>query len=215
MKKFYEKQKGHRILNKKYWPPVFADYNRKEFLFLKENIPKGSTVLDVGCGEGRHLKILPKRIKFGVGIDNSKTMIKKSRKNLAGCKNIQILYQDAEKLSFDNNHFDYVICMNNTFGNLYEKQEKALKEMKRVTKKGGSIILSINSSKSVPVKFQLYRNIGLTGIKKIDDYMYTNEGFKSQHFTKKSIRNYFDKINLKARIITLSPMSYVAIAKKA
>lgn len=214
MKNFYEKTAGHRILNKKYWPRLFADYMEKEIVWLKENIPKNSVIVDIGCGEGRHLKLLAPIIKKGVGIDNSKTMYQQSKKNLSKYKNIKVFYEDATKTHFKSNYFDITLCMNNTFGNLCEKQTKAIKEMKRITKKNGKIVISVHSSKAVPTKFKLYKNVGLTGMKKNKDYVYTNEGFKSQQFSKNKLKSDFTNINLNPQIITLNPMSYIAIATK-
>lgn len=216
MKNFYEKITGHRILNKKYWPRIFADYMSREIIWLKQNIPKNSVIVDMGCGEGRHLKLLARTIKEGVGIDNSKTMYQKSKKNLSKYKNIKVFYEDATKTHFKSNYFDITLCMNNTFGNLYEKQMKALKEMKRITKRNGKIVISVHSStsKAVQTKFKLYKNVGLTGMKKDKDYVYTNEGFKSQMFSKSKLKSYFIKTNLNAQIITLNPMSYIVIATK-
>ncbi len=54
----------------------------------------------------------------------------------------------------------------------------------------------------------------LTGMKKDKDYICTNEGFKSQMFSKSKLKSYFLKVNLNVRIITLNPMSYIAIVTK-
>ena len=153
-------------------------------------------------------------MKKGVGIDNSKTMCSHAKKNLSKHENIKVFYENATNLHFPNNYFDVSLCMNNTFGNLYDKQMKVLREMKRITKKGGVIIISVHSSKAVPTKIKLYRNIGLTGMKKTNNYVTTKEGFKSQQFTKNKLKSYFPKINLKPKIITLNPISYIAMAKK-
>ena len=60
MNKFYETEIGHRILNKKFWPEKLKEYLKAEDVYLSKSIKTASIILDIGCGEGRHLKLLAK-----------------------------------------------------------------------------------------------------------------------------------------------------------
>jgi len=62
--------------------PELKQWFKREVEYLKEIIPSNSSILDIGCGFGRHLKILANSSRKLFGIDNNKVMIKKARKNL-------------------------------------------------------------------------------------------------------------------------------------
>ena len=49
-------------------PPELKQWFKEEIEWLKESIPSNSRILDVGCGFGRHLKILANssRKLFGI-----------------------------------------------------------------------------------------------------------------------------------------------------
>lgn len=104
------------------------------------NIKKGK-VLDVGCGYGgliKQLAFFRKNLAF-VGIDISKSMLKLGREYLRKVK-AKLLFMFAEKLSFKNEEFDLVLCKD-TFHH-FQNAVKVLKEMYRVTKKGGHIYIT-------------------------------------------------------------------------
>ncbi len=97
-------------------------------------------LLDIGCGTGDLLLMLAKRGKCTTlyGIDISPNMVKKAKKNLAGRAVIQ--YGDAENIPFKSNFFDYV-ASTEAFHH-YENPKRAVKEMHRVLKKGGHLLLA-------------------------------------------------------------------------
>lgn len=102
-------------------------------------IQKNSKVLDVGCGTGASLKYLEtKGNKNLFGIDLSQGMVKKARQKL-GPKAV-LKESSVEKIQFKSNYFDYVLCTE-AFHH-FPKPDLALKEMKRVLKKTGKIILA-------------------------------------------------------------------------
>ena len=118
--------------------PKIKDWFQKEIEYLKKNIKPNSKILDVGCGFGRHIEILAGFSKEVVGIDNNSDMIRKAKDRLSNFKNVKLFLQDAQNLDFEDDYFDYIICLTNTFGNFPDIKEKVLKEMKRVCKIIGS-----------------------------------------------------------------------------
>lgn len=117
---------------------------RKEVLALCRRV-KGRA-LEIGCGEGLFLAQLAKEnseLKVW-GVDNDETRLKAAAARLRG---VDLSVQDAGKLSFKDEYFDAVICINVLF-NMRSKDEviKALSEMKRVCKRGGSVIFDIRNS---------------------------------------------------------------------
>jgi len=186
----------------------------KEIEYLKKNIEPNSKILDIGCGFGRHIKILAPFSKEIIGIDNNSGMIQKAKQNLSNFDNVKLFLQDAKKLDFDDSLFDYVICMTNTFGDFPEIKIDVLKEMKRVCKNNGKIIISVYSEKSLEIRKNDYEKVGLH-ITKIDDgIIYTAEGLVSEQFTKSQLEKLFDSVDLVANIIELNPISYLCEATK-
>jgi len=191
-------------------PPLISDWIEKETLWLQQNIKRGSVVLDVGCGWGRNLKVIAKIVKKGVGIDNDPEIIKIAKRKLAKFKNIEVFLEDAEEMHFKDDTFDYVFCLGNTFGNFGRDKYKILKEIKRVAKKNGKIVISVYSENAFDERIKGYKRVGWK-IKKItkEGTVYTKDGIISEQFSKRKIKEIFLKTGLNAKIIELNPISYI------
>ena len=102
-------------------------------------LPKGSRVLDVGCGTGETVELLEKEYGFVCsGIDLSMARIKEGK---AGNPNLDIAYGDGEFLDgFRSFSFDGVV-MECTLS-LINLPDEALHEAWCVLKKGGKLFLS-------------------------------------------------------------------------
>ncbi len=95
-------------------------------------------ILDMGCASGFLLQRISKTFgSQGTGIDVSKVLIDKAKQE---DPNNQYFLADASKLPFPDNTFDLVT----SFDNLEHIQEykKVIKEMVRVLKPGGTILLN-------------------------------------------------------------------------
>lgn len=125
--------------------PIQRFLINRYFAKLQKLFPKNiNNVLDVGCGEGFLLNYLPPLQNY-VGIDtnesslfiaeNSKSYILNSGK----IQNIKFQKEDVYHLSFGNESFDLVTCLE-VLEHL-ETYEKALSEIKRVAKKW--VVLSV------------------------------------------------------------------------
>ncbi|MEM2089797.1 MAG: class I SAM-dependent methyltransferase [Candidatus Pacearchaeota archaeon] len=194
--------------------PLIKDWLEKENLYLKKNIKKGSIVLDVGCGFGRNIKAISTIAKKIVGTDNDKNLFEKIRKKLSKFKNVEVFLEDAKKMHFPNNMFDYTICMGNTFGNFGKDKVKILKEMQRVTKKGGKIIISVYSENALNIRIKEYKRIGIK-IKKIQNgTVYSENGLILEQFNKEKLKRLFDLAGLKFKILELNSISYLCELQK-
>jgi ubiquinone/menaquinone biosynthesis C-methylase UbiE len=135
--KSLEKKIAKRFDNLEHWFP--DTYNRHDFrirYILKsiDNI-KNAKILDVGCGKGGMVRILSKLGAQVHGIDISKELLKEAKKiPLATIK-----IGSATDIPYPDDTFDYVIS--NEVIEHVPSTEKAIKEMSRVVKKGGKIIL--------------------------------------------------------------------------
>lgn len=108
------------------------------------NPQKGEKILDVGCGVGTFAFHSAKQGAFGYGVDYSKESIEmaklvSSKYNLS--KKTKFTVADATKLPFENNFFDKIVSADFVEHIYYDETEKAVKEMMRVLKPGGVLVL--------------------------------------------------------------------------
>ena len=109
---------------------------------------EGEKVLEVGVGTGKNLLHYPEDLEV-TGIDFSKDMLAKAREKTKDLKNINLIEMDAQDMDFEDNTFDTVVtsCV---FCSVPDPIE-GLKEIKRVCKNGGKIVMleHVRSDKKV------------------------------------------------------------------
>lgn len=97
------------------------------------------SLLDVGCGTGIFLSEVLNKFDAKVsGIDISPGMIEKSKELLDGRADLKV--GDSEHLSWSDKSFDIVTC--NASFHHYPNPEFVLKEMKRVLRQNGIVIIA-------------------------------------------------------------------------
>ena len=99
-------------------------------------------ILDVGTGGGNFIQLLTSQyddFESIVGIDNLDIAISTSRKNFQDDR-ITFEKMDAHSMTFNDGIFD-VVCLSNSLHHL-EKPDIIFKEMERVLKTGGVIIVN-------------------------------------------------------------------------
>ena len=116
----------------------FYDLRYKNIQFEKYRQALGyvklqGKILDHGCGTGLLYKF--SKCENLIGVDNSKEMLE-----IAKAKGMDVRFGDIEKLPFDANRFDVVLSFT-TLQNSKNPQI-ALREIRRVLKNNGSLILS-------------------------------------------------------------------------
>jgi phosphatidylethanolamine/phosphatidyl-N-methylethanolamine N-methyltransferase len=106
----------------------------------RSGISDGDKVIEVGVGTGLSLPFYPKGCKV-VGIDLTKEMLDKARQKKLhhGLTNVELMEMDAENISFPDDTFDHSVAA--FVITVVPNPEKMVKEMKRVTKKGGTILI--------------------------------------------------------------------------
>lgn len=107
--------------------------------FLRQWQPKMGRVLDIGCGDGYFVsQVLKGRSWLAyVGVDLSVPKLLSFRKRIEASR---VISADAEALPFPSNTFDTVLCFE-TLEHLIDPAA-AVREMSRVLKPGGLIVLS-------------------------------------------------------------------------
>ncbi|MGL4610953.1 MAG: class I SAM-dependent methyltransferase [Trueperaceae bacterium] len=133
------------FIKEKYLEYPFTQGTAQEVEFLESEIPKGSRILDVGCGVGRHSLELARRGYKTVDVDITKAFIDIAN-NTARAEGLGASFftGDARQLSFDN-EFDATICLcEGAFGLAGDEQghRDILKGVYKALRSGGLFILT-------------------------------------------------------------------------
>lgn len=108
-------------------------------------ISEGNNVLEVGCGTGT-LTLLAKG-RTGTsgkvcGIDAAPEMIQRAKmKANRQNKDVELQVSDISNIPYDNNKFDVVMCSFMIFHISSEKRETGFKEIFRVLKSNGAVVI--------------------------------------------------------------------------
>ena len=136
---------------------VDVGWRKKAIRQLESIRPK--KVLDVATGTGDVAILTYKILKPEaiVGIDISEGMLdigKKKIKTLGLQKHIELLKGDSETINFEDNSFDAVTV---AFGvRNFENLEKGLREIKRVLRPGGKVVILECTKPTLPIIKNLY-----------------------------------------------------------
>lgn len=121
---------------------ISKEATEKELTFIMQNAAPMSTILDVGCGTGRHLIPLVQKGYSVTGVEPSEGQVQELLKKLPTA-NIFVGVLDK----FDSlEKFDLIICMYNAFTEISFTEEQAisfLTECKKRLKPGGKIFLDV------------------------------------------------------------------------
>jgi ubiquinone/menaquinone biosynthesis C-methylase UbiE len=138
------------------WFNAFYDHFQKKAFYklVGNSISKDRRALDIGCGIGRWCFRLKSLGAIAYGIDFEIARLKKAKSN-PSAKGIIFREMSASNLLFKNNFFDFCNSITVLHHIPYEEKSRAIKEICRVTKKGGriSIIELINTHDSAPHVF--------------------------------------------------------------
>lgn len=101
----------------------------------------GERVLDVGCGSGTAALVAARRYCQTTGIDYVPSLLDRARARAAADGlDARFLEADAQDLPFDDDHFDAVLSV---YGVQFAPdQQRAARELIRVTRPGGRIVLA-------------------------------------------------------------------------
>jgi len=144
------------------------------------------SMIDVGCGTGRHLAMLRNRLRTGVGVDYEHAYVVDARRR-GGASRLHFVTGDATCLPI-RAQFDLAVCMTNTWGTMND-QRGVLNEMRRCVPQPRMRLLSVFAEASVAARREWYRRLGHTVVQESAEYLMTEGGFRSEHFTEARLKS--------------------------
>jgi SAM-dependent methyltransferase len=175
----------NRALDPATQPPEIQAYLRAELDLLQDVIKEEMRVLDVGCGTGRHLILLRDRLRLGVGVDYERSYIAQATQR-AGAPHLHFITGDATAIPLAVG-FNFAICVTNTWGTMADKTG-VLREMRRLAPWPRTRLLSVFSEDSIAARREWYRRLGHTVLEETPEYLVTDGGLRSEHFSEARLR---------------------------
>jgi len=170
----------------------------KNYTIASSNVSKGDKVLDIAGGTGDLAIKFRKKIGDSGKVilsDINGSMLEEGRKNLInhGVIDVDFIQANAESLPFEDNTFD---CVSIAFGlrNVTHKNI-ALKQMHRVLKKGGSLLVLEFSKVENEMLEKIYDAYSFNLIPKLGQFFANDED--SYQYLAESIRKHPDQETLK------------------
>lgn len=158
-------------------------YNGKVYRQLGERaakeIDQDDVVLECACGTGAISKCIAPKCRELIATDLSKKMLWQASKNCRKYGNVKIRRADMTKLKCRDGRFDKVVAGNVL--HLLEDPQAVLKELERVCKKGGKII--------IPTYINAFRGVNQGAVRLLEAL---GVNFKRQ-FDMDSYRKFFEE----------------------
>ncbi len=175
----------NRALDPSTQPPEIQAYLHEEIDLLERTVLSGMTVIDVGCGTGRHLAMLANRLRLGLGVDYEHSYVVEAHRR--AMDHLQFITGDATAIPVTAN-FDLAMCMTNTWGTMQDKPG-VLREMRRLAPGPWTRMVSVFTDASVPPRREWYRRLGHPVVKESSEWLMTEGGFRSEHFSEARLRS--------------------------
>ncbi|MDE6596341.1 MAG: methyltransferase domain-containing protein [Oscillospiraceae bacterium] len=127
---------------------------------IKKIVPEGANVLDCAAGTGELSIAAAEKAGHVLCTDMSLPMLERARKKSAkkGIKNISFEERDIFSLPDEDNTYD--VSMAGNVLHLLEEPEKAVRELCRVTKQDGRVILPTFMAKNSNPLIKIYTLLG-------------------------------------------------------
>lgn len=118
----------------------------KEVIKFIKQLPVSSRILDLGCGNARHTRVLLERNFEAIGLDVSYRILQTAKENelsLVKNKLTSLINSDARVLPFKNKVFDGIIMIAviHHFDSIEDRME-ILREIKRILTENGTCLIS-------------------------------------------------------------------------
>lgn len=164
-------------------------------------IDKSSRILDIGVGTGNlSKKFLESGYTNIIGLDQSREMLNVAKNKLPELK---LRLGEFLKIPFDNNSFDMVVSTY-AFHHLNDEEKvEAVKEILRVLKENGKIVIGDLMFKSEEDKEEIYKNLSREQIEMIEDEYFSDIEFLKKEFSKYNKKVYDYKVDTLVFIVEI------------
>lgn len=125
---------------------------------FSDSLPKGSKILDVGCGSGK--PITEYFVNAGhvvTGIDISPKQAEKAKTHLPQA---EFIVADMQSYNFPDNHYQGIVCLHSLIHTERVHHGRVLKNLYHALKPGGLMLISVNRQPREEVSF-LTRDINM------------------------------------------------------
>lgn len=136
--------------SKEYFGKVAKEWDqmRREFFseevrekaYQMAQVERGGLAADIGAGTGFITEGLVDRGVRVIAVDQSEEMLAEMRSKFKGCNEIDYRLGDAESLPLEDGEVDHVFA--NMFLHHVEEPENVIKEMVRILKPGGKLVIT-------------------------------------------------------------------------
>jgi ubiquinone/menaquinone biosynthesis C-methylase UbiE len=148
---------------------LYGEEQEAKYLKALERVDvAGSAVLDVGCGTGLLFSYIADAAQAVLGVDISRELLLRAKEQAVKFRNIYLIKADADHLPFQNGFFSVVFAF--TVLQNMPKPKETLAELERVSKSGGSIVVTgLKKAFSLSEFTCMLEDAGLMVVSFVDD----------------------------------------------
>lgn len=159
---------------------VYKELGKK----VSEEIERADTVLECACGTGAISRYIAPKCRRLVATDLSAGMLKQTERKCRNYRNVILKRADMTRLKCSDNRFDKVVAGNVI--HLLPDPHGALKELERVCKTGGKIIIPTYLSSENSIAVRLLALMGANFKRQFDIHSYKSffesAGYRNTEF---------------------------------
>jgi len=158
----------------------------RDVLADRAALSRGARALDLCTGTGAILPGLARRAGADglvVGLDYSRGMLERARIKLGSTPGVALVRADAERLPFRKGSFDAVTCSHAFYELKGEGAERALAEVARTLRPGGSFLMMEHEVPQKPlIRLLFYIRLLSMGLRKALEVLGNEEALFRRHF---------------------------------
>jgi ubiquinone/menaquinone biosynthesis C-methylase UbiE len=154
----------------KSYDELYGEEQQAKYLKALEHVNAAADirVLDVGCGTGLLFSHIAGAAQAVLGVDISRELLLRAKEQAVKFRNIYLVKADADHLPFQNGFFSMVFAF--TVLQNMPKPKETLAELERVSKSGGSIVVTgLKKAFSLSEFTCMLEDAGLMMVSFVDD----------------------------------------------